>query len=135
MARSETKDEQGQNSSKVDDSDKKDEPKNRSDGKRGEDGSQSDGSRRPRKRLPGLQVFERAKEQLAVITGRSPDSVSAFAPSEDGWELTIEMVDIEKIPPTTSVMASYGVEVDDEGNILEYQLVDRYTRGQSREES
>jgi hypothetical protein len=132
MARQKTEDEQ-QEKTKQKDSDKKGE--GRTAGGKTEDGSGRDGARRPKKRLPGLQVFDRAKEQLTVITGRDPDSISAFAPSEDGWELTIEMVDIDKIPPTTSVMASYQLEVDDEGNILEYQLMDRYVRGQSRGES
>jgi Gas vesicle synthesis protein GvpO len=88
----------------------------------------------PRKRLPGLQVFERCKEQLSVVTGREADTVSGFSPSEDGWEVIVEVVDIEKIPPTTSVMATYEVIVDDEGNLLEYHLASRYTRGQTKDE-
>jgi hypothetical protein len=88
----------------------------------------------PRKRLPGLQVFERGKEQLSVVTGRTVDSVTGFSPSDDGWNLTVEMVDIEKIPPTTSVMVTYEVMVDDEGNLLEYHLTSRYTRGQTKDE-
>ena len=100
---------------------------------RGDDGATRTGSNGsgPRKRLPGLHVLERAKEQLGVMTGRPPESVSSLEPSEDGWRLTIEVVEIEKIPDTTNVMARYEVEVDDDGNLLGFDLLHRYTRGQA----
>ena len=91
--------------------------------------SNSNGSK-PRKRLPGLNVLDRAKEQLAVLTGRMPETISSLAPSDDGWKLTVEVLEIEKIPDTTSVMASYAIEVDDDGNVLEFDLLARYSRGQ-----
>jgi hypothetical protein len=136
MARADTEDEREQETSNHDQSDKRDGDSSET---RSSDGHRSEGPdggrQRPKKRLPGLQVFERSKEQLEVITGRSSDSVSAFSPSDEGWDLTIEMIEVEKIPPTTNVMASYHVEVDDEGNILEYQLASRYIKGQPGEQS
>jgi hypothetical protein len=98
------------------------------------DNGDSNGSK-ARKRLPGLHVLDRAKEQLAVLTGRMPETVSSLAPSDDGWRLTIEVLEIEKIPDTTSVMASYGIEVDDDGNVLEFDFLSRYNRGQMDSES
>lgn len=84
--------------------------------------------------LPGLETVERAKQQLSLMTGRQPESVSAFGRAEGGWRMTVEVVDVERIPPTTSVMASYDAEFDDDGNLVGYELVRRYTRSQTDSE-
>jgi Gas vesicle synthesis protein GvpO len=87
-----------------------------------------------KRRLPGLETVERAKQQLSLMTGRHADSVSAIGRAEGGWRMTVEVVDLERIPPTTNVMASYEAEFDDDGNLVEYELVRRYTRGQTDSE-
>ena len=40
------------------------------------------------------------------------------------------MVEIERIPDTSSVMASYRVSLDSQGQLLEYERIRRYARGQ-----
>ncbi|MFD7260088.1 gas vesicle protein [Streptomyces sp. NPDC059874] len=70
-----------------------------------------------------------AAGQLAELLGRRPDSVSALKPTEDGWEAQVEVVELERIPDTTSVMASYRVALDEEGGLISYERTRRYTRG------
>lgn len=70
-----------------------------------------------------------AAEQLAELLGRRPDSVSSLKPTEDGWEAQVEVVELERIPDTTSVMASYRVALDEEGELISYERTRRYTRG------
>ncbi|MCZ7456548.1 gas vesicle protein GvpO [Streptomyces sp. WMMC940] len=71
-----------------------------------------------------------AAQQLAQLLGRPPESVSALRPTEDGWEAEVEVVELERIPETTSVMASYRVTLDKEGDLVAYERKRRYTRGQ-----
>lgn len=70
-----------------------------------------------------------AAEQLAQLLGRPPDSVSSLKPNEDGWVAQVEVVELERIPDTTSVMASYKVTLDEDGELISYERTRRYTRG------
>jgi hypothetical protein len=69
-------------------------------------------------------------DQLAELLGRPPESVSALKQTEDGWEADVEVLEVERIPDTTSVLASYRVTLDEEGDLVEYRRTRRYTRGQ-----
>jgi hypothetical protein len=95
------------------------------------DGNASSSGRRRRRRLPAVQVVRQGVAQLGEITGRGPDTVSGIEPTEDGWILQVELVELERIPASTSVLASYEVELDEEGNLLEYRRVRRYFRNQA----
>ncbi|KIF01882.1 gas vesicle protein [Streptomyces sp. RSD-27] len=89
-------------------------------------------TRRPARRrgAPGAAAALRAAaEQLAELLGRPPESVSSVKPTEDGWEAVVEVVELERIPDTTSVMASYTVALDEEGELISYERTRRYSRG------
>jgi hypothetical protein len=49
---------------------------------------------------------------------------------DQGWELHVEVVELERIPETTSVLATYAVRLDSAGRFLGYERLRRYTRGQ-----
>ncbi|MEU8842336.1 gas vesicle protein [Streptomyces roseus] len=70
-----------------------------------------------------------AAEQLSELLGRAPDSVSSIRPTEDGWEAHVEVVELARIPDTTSVMASYRVAIDENGELVSYERTRRYSRG------
>ncbi|WP_329461218.1 gas vesicle protein GvpO [Streptomyces sp. NBC_01431] len=85
---------------------------------------------RHRSGTPGAAAAMRAAaEQLAELLGRFPESVSSLKPVEDGWEAQVEVVELERIPDTTSVMASYRVALDEEGELISYERTRRYSRG------
>ncbi|GAA1518538.1 hypothetical protein GCM10009730_26090 [Streptomyces albidochromogenes] len=83
------------------------------------------------KRLSAPRVMRSATEQLEGLLGRAPESVSAVRPIDDGWEAEVEVLEVERIPETTSVMASYRVTLDAEGELMSYERIRRYTRGQT----
>ncbi|NXY95739.1 gas vesicle protein [Streptomyces sp. BR123] len=70
-----------------------------------------------------------AAEQLSELLGRRPESVSSLKPTDDGWEAVVEVVELERIPDTTSVMASYRVQLDGQGELISYERTRRYSRG------
>lgn len=41
----------------------------------------------------------------------------------------VEVTEIERIPDTASVMATYRVELDSRGELLSYQQTQRYAKG------
>lgn len=76
------------------------------------------------------EAMRSAMEQLSELLGRTPESVSALKPTDQGWEADVEVLELERIPDTTSVMASYQVKLDPAGQLLAYERGRRYTRAQ-----
>ncbi|MFI6560277.1 gas vesicle protein [Streptomyces sp. NPDC050534] len=83
------------------------------------------------KRPSPMEVLRHARTQLTELTGMAAESVSSFEQTEDGWTLEIEVLELERVPDTMSLMASYQVDLDDEGQLTGYRRVRRYERGRS----
>ncbi|MDN3021931.1 gas vesicle protein [Streptomyces sp. S.PB5] len=78
-----------------------------------------------------MQVLRHARTQLAELTGMAAESVSSFEQTEDGWSLEIEVMELARVPDTMSLMASYQVDLDPEGQLTGYRRVRRYERGRA----
>ena len=74
------------------------------------------------------EVALRAKEHLTALTGLDALTVSALEKVEAGWSVTVEMLELKKIPDSSDVLGSYATVVDDEGNLLSYKRTLRYRR-------
>ncbi|OLT28373.1 gas vesicle protein [Actinomadura sp. CNU-125] len=82
-------------------------------------------------RLSARDAIRGAAAQLAELLGSQPDSVSTLQPRDGGgWVADVEVVEIERIPDTSSVMATYRVTLDQEGELMGYERTRRYARGQ-----
>ncbi|OIJ68480.1 gas vesicle protein [Streptomyces mangrovisoli] len=96
-------------------------------------GSRGDGASTSRRRTNkgnAAWAIRSAVEQLQELLGRAPESVSAVKATENGWEADVEVLELERVPETTSVMATYRVTLDEEGDLVGYERKHRYTRGQ-----
>jgi hypothetical protein len=82
----------------------------------------------------GTEIAQRAKEQLAQITGLEPGTVSALSKDEEGWHVTVDMIEMKYVPDTGDILAAYEVLLDNEGNLISYQRTKRYRRDQTMEE-
>jgi len=83
----------------------------------------------------GPEIAQRAKEQLAQLTGLEPDTVSALSKDEEGWHVTVDIIEMKYVPDTRDVLACYEALLDDKGNLLSYQRTRRYRRDQVTEEA
>ncbi|MEX2971623.1 gas vesicle protein [Streptomyces sp. C184] len=92
--------------------------------------SRESGTERAARRVSAPRAMRNASEQLEELLGRAPESVSAVQPTEDGWQADVEVLELERVPGTTSVMATYRVTLDEEGELVAYERTRRYTRGQ-----
>jgi hypothetical protein len=81
-------------------------------------------------RIRGPQAVDYAKEHLEQLTGQPPESVSGVSRTPDGWRVTVEVVELQRVPRSTDLMASYAVEVDGDGELVCYERVSRYYRNQ-----
>jgi hypothetical protein len=78
-----------------------------------------------------MEVLRHACAQLGELTGMAVESASAFEQTEDGWSLEVEVLELERIPDTMSLLASYQVDVDSRGQLTGYRRVRRYERGRA----
>ncbi|MFD6415039.1 gas vesicle protein [Streptomyces sp. NPDC060194] len=81
-------------------------------------------------RIKARSALRAAAVQLAELTGREPHSVSSLQPAGGGWTAHVEVTEIERIPDTASVMATYKVDLDGDGELLAYEQTHRYSKGQ-----
>jgi hypothetical protein len=89
---------------------------------------------RPRTGASGREaaaVVRRAREQLRDLQGSEPESVSSLERTGEGWRVTLEVVEVRRVPDSTDVLASYEIELDDDGGLLGYRRARRYYRAQS----
>ena len=75
------------------------------------------------------EIAEPAVAEFAKLSGYEPDRVSGFRGDESGWSLLIDVVETERIPDTTSVLATYRVDTDREGHVRSYERLRRFNRG------
>ncbi|WP_338784188.1 gas vesicle protein [Streptomyces sp. DG1A-41] len=78
-----------------------------------------------------MEVLRQARGQLEELTGMTAESVSSFEQTEHGWALEVEVLELERVPDTMSLLASYQVELDGQGQLTGYRRVRRYERGRS----
>ena len=79
-------------------------------------------------RMPGSKAVLRAKAHLAELTGNAAEGLSSLTRTRDGWRVVLETVELERIPHTTDIMASYAIDLDSRGELMGYQRIARYYR-------
>ncbi|MFF7216764.1 gas vesicle protein [Streptomyces sp. NPDC008238] len=93
------------------------------------DGSEGDSSSTSTDVKP-VEALRKASEQLSLMLGRPPEAVSSLTRTKDGWSADVEVMELERVPDSTSVLATYTVVLDAEGDLVGYERVRRYARGQ-----
>lgn len=85
-------------------------------------------------RFSAFDAARRAADQLGVVRNRPVDGVVGIDRTEDGWQAIVELVEMERIPPSTDVLGAYEVTLDRHGDLLTYARRGRYQRGRTGED-
>jgi hypothetical protein len=75
------------------------------------------------------EVALRAMEQIVQLTGHRPVAVIGTAREEQGWRVTVDLLELSRIPPSTDLLGVYQALVDEDGNLLEFQRKMTHNRG------
>ncbi|WP_333779040.1 gas vesicle protein GvpO [Streptomyces sp. IBSBF 3136] len=99
-----------------------------------EPGGRSRGAARapahPRAVRGAKDAAERAAEELTQLVHHHLEGVSAVCRTQDdGWIVDVDVLELARIPDTTSLLATYQVELDADGELLQYRRTARYRRG------
>ncbi|MEJ8632950.1 gas vesicle protein [Streptomyces sp. NPDC006475] len=73
-----------------------------------------------------------ARSACRTLTGlidHPSEGVSAVSRTDDGWVVNVDVLEVARIPDTTSLLATYEVELDNEGGLVSYRRISRYRRG------
>ncbi|MBT2482339.1 gas vesicle protein GvpO [Streptomyces sp. ISL-94] len=82
--------------------------------------------------LRAASVIRAAMQQLSELLAQPAEGVSSCERGEDGdWHLSVEVLELARVPDTVSLLASYEVEVDAEGELIGYRRTRRYERGRA----
>jgi hypothetical protein len=89
-----------------------------------------DGSR---SRPSAKELALAAMETVQDLTGYPPESVSGLQWDGESWLVSVEVCELERIPSTTDLLATYVVQLDDGGGLLGYKRTRRFPRAQADE--
>ena len=93
----------------------------------------ADGNDNGKARVSARDLTRSARETIEDLTGKDVEAVTAMQWDGESWLLTVDVCELERIPNTTDVLASYVVQLDDSGGLLGYKRDRRYQRGHADE--
>lgn len=76
------------------------------------------------------RVAKDARAGIEELVGCPAEGVTGVARNDDGWVVQVEVLEVARVPETTDVMATYDVQVDNDGDVVGYRRVRRYLRAQ-----
>ena len=79
--------------------------------------------------LAASDAAKRAVHHVTEMTGKDAQGVIGVQRTEDGWCITVEVVETRRIPDSADILAVYETEVDGEGELVSYRRTQRYSRG------
>ncbi|MFI7618642.1 gas vesicle protein [Nonomuraea terrae] len=65
---------------------------------------------------------------IADLTSKHTEGVTSVEPVEDGWIVSVEVVEDRRIPSSGDILAIYQAKIDREGSLLSYRRTRRYRR-------
>jgi Gas vesicle synthesis protein GvpO len=81
--------------------------------------------------LSAQELTEAALSTIADLTRFRPEAVTGLEWDGQAWHASVDVLELERIPNTTDVLATYDVQLDDEGTLLGYKRRRRFFRAQA----
>jgi hypothetical protein len=75
-----------------------------------------------------------AVAQMQELLGRPVESVTGIEKNGGEWTVTVEVLELERIPNTTDILGKYELTVDKDGDLTGAHRSRRYPRGEPGED-
>jgi gas vesicle protein GvpO len=79
------------------------------------------------------RIVAQARDHLKNLLGADAESISGIERSNGNWSVTLEVVEMRRIPESTDILSSYTAVLDDDGGIVSVTRGRRYRRSQVEE--
>ena len=86
------------------------------------------------RRVGARDAAQRAGEILGELVDGPVEGVCEVCRSGEGWRVGVDVLELSRIPDTTSLLATYEVDLDQDGELLEYRRTRRFRRGAADDE-
>jgi hypothetical protein len=67
------------------------------------------------------------------LTGYDPEAVTGLEWDGEFWQVTVDVLELSRIPNTTDMLASYVVQLDEGGTLRGLRRAKRFQRGHASE--
>lgn len=81
------------------------------------------------------ELAEQAKEQLAQVTGFKPVAIVGSYKDEEGWHVSVDMLEMARLPECTDVIGTYTAVLDENGDMVKFDKKRARLRGEPYEEA
>ena len=96
-----------------------------------DDESPDDSEPPPAGGLDAQDAARHAVRHLRELTNHRPEGVVGIARDDEGWAVTVEVLEDAHVPSTSDVLAEYEVRLDADGGLRGVMRGRRYVRGQT----
>ncbi len=80
-------------------------------------------------RISAAAAAEAGLRSVVELIGKQPEGVTAVAPTDDGWLVGVEVLEVQHVPSSSDILAIYEAALDMGGSLVSYRRTKRYARG------
>jgi hypothetical protein len=95
--------------------------------------SKRNGGRKRNDKGRTQEIAERAVEQMQNLIDRPIEAVTGLEKDGEEWTVTLEVLELQRVPSTTDVLGKYEVTLDGDGELTGLQRTRRYARAEAGE--
>jgi hypothetical protein len=80
-------------------------------------------------RLSAAELGQAALTTVQELTGYEPEAITGLEWDGEFWDISVDVMELSRIPNTTDVMGSYVVQLDEHGTLRGLKRTRRFVRG------
>jgi len=86
-------------------------------------------------RLSAHELSQAALTTVEELTGYEPEAITGLEwdGEEDLWQVTVDVLELSRVPSTTDMIGQYVVQLDEGGTLRGYKRTARFQRCQSQD--
>jgi Gas vesicle synthesis protein GvpO len=84
-------------------------------------------------RMSAAELSQAALTTVEELTGYVPEAVTGLEWDGEFWQVTVDALELTRVPSTTDVLGSYVVQLDEGGTLRGMRRARRFQRGQANE--
>jgi hypothetical protein len=85
-------------------------------------------------RLSAAELSQAALTTVQELTGYDPEAVTGLEWDGEFWQVTVDVLELPRIPNTTDMLGSYVVQLDEGGTLRGMKRGKRFQRGHASED-
>jgi hypothetical protein len=79
-------------------------------------------------------LVQEARRHVSELTGLRPETVTGLNRVDDRWVVTVEMLELARVPNTMDVLGTFEVTLSDDGELLGFRRLGRHRRSATEDE-